>query len=253
MPEKVLSPDGSMMWTGTDWIPAPPENQGHSIQDSVVMGDIKTEVRHEHSHSHSTTVHNTVVHDMEKMVRSHLNTMVDAMAEGRLTDSKNIFERAKQIDYDLAISLHDGEYHPRIVNALCSDAENYCYSMVLNYNFVKRRETLVIYNQKFGNFYRTGIDKIRYVLQWDSDHVRTLLLLAEMMMKHNKFGILPSPSLLKKFKDAEGVYQHVLRIEPMNQFALQGIERIEKARNIMRISTIVIGGFVFVLLILAIA
>lgn len=247
-----MSPDGSMMWTGTDWIPAPPENQGHSIQDSVIMGDIKTEVRHEHSHSHSTTVHNTVVHDMEKMVRSHLNTMVDAMAEGRLADSKNIFERAKQIDYDLAINLHDGEYHPHIVNALCSDAENYCYSMVLNYNFVKRRETLVVYNQKFGNFYKTGIEKVQYVLQWDSDHVRTLLLLAKMMMKVTKFGILPSLSVLNKYKDAENVYQHVLRLKPMNQSALQGIRKIERARMVMKINSMVIGGIVFFLLIVSI-
>jgi hypothetical protein len=247
-----MSPDGSMMWTGTDWIPAPPENQGHSIQDSVVMGDIKTEVRHEHSHSHSTTVHNTVVHDMEKMVRSHLNTMVDAMAEGRLADSKNIFERAKQIDYELAIKLHDGEYHPRIVNALCSDAENYCYSMVLNYNFVKRRETLVVYNQKFGNFYKTGIEKVQYVLQWDSDHVRTLLLLAAMVMKQIKFKILPSLSHWKKYKDAENVYQHVLRLKPMNQSALQGIVKIERARMVMKINSMVIGGIVFFLIILSI-
>jgi hypothetical protein len=124
--------------------------------------------------------------------------------------------------------------------------------MVLNYNFVKRRETLVVYNQKFGNFYKTGIEKVQYVLQWDSDHVRTLLLLAKMMMKVTKFGILPSLSVLNKYKDAENVYQHVLRLKPMNQSALQGIRKIERARMVMKINSMVIGGIVFFLLIVSI-
>ena len=38
----MLSPDGKFMWTGTEWIPAPPSSEGNQInmQDSVMSGDI---------------------------------------------------------------------------------------------------------------------------------------------------------------------------------------------------------------------
>ena len=47
MPDPVISPDGKFMWTGTEWIPAPPASkednsitQSSVITDSVMMGDI---------------------------------------------------------------------------------------------------------------------------------------------------------------------------------------------------------------------
>ena len=43
MTAPVLSPDGKFMWTGNEWIPAPP-NPGQSaninLQDSAVAGDV---------------------------------------------------------------------------------------------------------------------------------------------------------------------------------------------------------------------
>ena len=41
----VMSPDGKFMWTGSEWIPAPPKETEQpsvdlDIHDSVVMGDI---------------------------------------------------------------------------------------------------------------------------------------------------------------------------------------------------------------------
>lgn len=41
MTEKVLSPDGKFMWTGSEWIPAPPTG-GNNIEmkDSVIGGDV---------------------------------------------------------------------------------------------------------------------------------------------------------------------------------------------------------------------
>lgn len=43
MTDSIISPDGKFMWTGTEWIPAPPSSS-HSakvnLQDSVVGGDI---------------------------------------------------------------------------------------------------------------------------------------------------------------------------------------------------------------------
>jgi len=42
MSDLTLSPDGKFMWTGTEWIPAPPSSEGNKInmQDSVIGGDI---------------------------------------------------------------------------------------------------------------------------------------------------------------------------------------------------------------------
>ncbi|MDB9835213.1 hypothetical protein OAC38_04190 [Candidatus Poseidoniaceae archaeon] len=42
MSDRMLSPDGKFMWTGTEWIPAPPSSEGNQInmQDSVMSGDI---------------------------------------------------------------------------------------------------------------------------------------------------------------------------------------------------------------------
>ena len=43
MAEPILSPDGKWMWTGSEWIPAPPSSSQSTkilLQDSVVGGDI---------------------------------------------------------------------------------------------------------------------------------------------------------------------------------------------------------------------
>ena len=42
MSEPIMSPDGNFMWTGSEWIPAPPTNQtsqSMNMQDSAVAGD----------------------------------------------------------------------------------------------------------------------------------------------------------------------------------------------------------------------
>lgn len=45
MEEPVFSPDGKYMWTGSEWIPSPPnDDEGVQIHDSVVMGGV-TEYR----------------------------------------------------------------------------------------------------------------------------------------------------------------------------------------------------------------
>ena len=56
MADKILSPDGKFMWTGSEWIPAPPSTPEQpppntlSMQDSVMSGDIV----------HNTTINNDV-------------------------------------------------------------------------------------------------------------------------------------------------------------------------------------------------
>ena len=54
MTEYIISPDGKSMWTGSEWIPAPPNiestqpspsaNQSGDVSDSVVMGDINRQI-----------------------------------------------------------------------------------------------------------------------------------------------------------------------------------------------------------------
>jgi len=48
MADPIISPDGKFMWTGTEWIPAPPTSaQGaHSninLEDSMMSGDVNIE------------------------------------------------------------------------------------------------------------------------------------------------------------------------------------------------------------------
>ena len=42
MSDPVISPDGKWMWTGDEWIPAPPgsNNASVSLQDSVIAGNV---------------------------------------------------------------------------------------------------------------------------------------------------------------------------------------------------------------------
>ena len=40
MSDRVLSPDGKFMWTGTEWIPAPPAGNNIEMKDSVIGGDV---------------------------------------------------------------------------------------------------------------------------------------------------------------------------------------------------------------------
>ena len=43
MSDRILSPDGKWMWTGNEWIPAPPspsQSANVNIQDGVVGGDV---------------------------------------------------------------------------------------------------------------------------------------------------------------------------------------------------------------------
>ena len=40
MSEPIMSPDGNFMWTGAEWIPAPPSQNQFGITDSVITGDL---------------------------------------------------------------------------------------------------------------------------------------------------------------------------------------------------------------------
>jgi len=47
MPDPIFSPDGKWMWTGSEWIPAPPQEMNakpSGINDSVIMGDVVSNI-----------------------------------------------------------------------------------------------------------------------------------------------------------------------------------------------------------------
>ena len=60
--EPIYSPDGKFMWSGSEWIPVPPEsNQTVNLQDSVIGGDV---------------VHNTVINnDVEAVTTAVISAL----------------------------------------------------------------------------------------------------------------------------------------------------------------------------------
>ena len=79
MADGTLSPDGKYLWTGTEWIPAPPKNiveqeptptTSLNLQDSVMSGDI---------------IHNTVVNNDTTAVTT---AVIEALKELGVLDSK---------------------------------------------------------------------------------------------------------------------------------------------------------------------
>ncbi|MED5308246.1 MAG: hypothetical protein VYA95_02745, partial [Candidatus Thermoplasmatota archaeon] len=62
MSEPVYSPDGKFLWTGSEWIPVPPESsQTVNLQDSVIGGDV---------------VHNTVINnDVEAVTTAVISAL----------------------------------------------------------------------------------------------------------------------------------------------------------------------------------
>ena len=65
MSEPIYSPDGKFMWSGSEWIPAPPKaSQTLNMQDSVVGGDV---------------VHNTVINNDVDAVTNAVITALERL------------------------------------------------------------------------------------------------------------------------------------------------------------------------------
>ncbi len=236
MAEPILSPDGLMELTDGKWVNRDATIiEGHRVQDSVIMGDINTNV----THNHSTSVHNTVIQDSERLIRSHLNTMVDALVEDRDQDAKKIFESAKQIDYDFAIKLHNEEYVDKIVGVLYISAKNYCLSTLAD--SYTRTETRAVYLHRFNHNWRIGFNKLDRVLRWNPIHLPTLFLITDMYNKSTFGGGYRNEQLIK-------IYNKILLIDPRNTLAQNSLDRIiwKKKRNtVIKISYAFIGTALF--------
>ena len=58
MADPIFSPDGKWMWTGSEWIPAPPSSASSAdstinLQDSMMSGDVKVD---QNSNDASSTI-----------------------------------------------------------------------------------------------------------------------------------------------------------------------------------------------------
>ena len=98
MPDTVLSPDGKYLWTGSEWIPAPPaNNQNLNMQDSVIGGDV----------IHNKTVINNDVDAVTGAVISALERL--GMVNKYETSSKmeEVIETEISQTDDATLSLND--------------------------------------------------------------------------------------------------------------------------------------------------
>lgn len=100
MSEPIYSPDGKFMWSGSEWIPAPPKgNQILNMQDSVVGGDV---------------VHNTVINNDVDAVTTAVITALERLG------MVNKHETASQIEEiiespilaELEVGMHVEYYSP---------------------------------------------------------------------------------------------------------------------------------------------
>jgi len=198
MSEPIISPDGKMMWSGTNWIPLPAPSTAN-VQDSVVMGDINTKIEH--------SVHNTYSQDTEKLVRNHLNLVTEKMDLGQFIQADEMYEKAKHIDYELATELYNGEFRVIFVaalwNELSSRPKRYADNHLVVWRFIEER--------------------VSRILTFDEGHIPSLLLLAEISLeKIDQYLFFKEVA----FQQAEFSWLRVLSVEPNNEIALNGLKNL---------------------------
>jgi hypothetical protein len=224
MSEPILSPDGKMMWSGTDWIPLPAQPTAN-VQDSVVMGDINTKIEH--------SVHNTYSQDTEKLVRNHLNLVAEKMGLGQFIQADEMYEKAKHIDYELATELYNGEFRGIFVAALWNELSSH----------PKMDDK---YNPMVSRFIE---DRVSQILAFDEEHVPSLLLLTKISLARISIDLF---YLGQSFDRAEFNCRRVLSVEPDNEVALNGLRKIEFLKKCHGIKIVVLSlvGLFFVTLII---
>ena len=200
MSEPILSPDGKMMWDGSDWIQIPVQSTTN-IQDSVVMGDINTKIEH--------SVHNTYSQDTEKMVRNHLHITADKMASSQFDEADAMFEKAKQIDYHLANKLYNEEFAPIFVDSLWSELS-----------------ALNVWNHSNLDI-KLVVDRINRIHKIDMNHLPSLLMSAELLR------LRPNNSMNRytRLKEARKIYNRILSLDPENIDAKKGITAINSSKR----------------------
>ena len=208
MSDSVISPDGKWIWNGTDWIPLQPLSNTN-VQDSIVMGDVNTKIEH--------SVKNTYTQDTEKSVRNHLNLVAEKMGLGLFDQADEIYEKAKHIDYQLAIELYNGEFCEIFISAIWEELSQY-----------KKKDELIIE------------DRISRILKFDKNHIPSLQLMFEMSLEYAQKNVLQAG--YSGINKAELDCNKILAVDPKNEMALNGIETINFLKKVRFIGKVTLSA-----------
>ena len=100
MTDPVYSPDGKFIWSGSEWIPAPPKgNQTLNMQDSVVGGDV---------------VHNTVINNDVDAVTTAVITALERLGMVNKHETASKIEEIIEspIQAELEVGMHVEYFSP---------------------------------------------------------------------------------------------------------------------------------------------
>ena len=218
MSEPVMSPDGKHMWTGNEWIPAPPggsNNVSVSLQDSVVTGDINTEI------NYATTINKNIINDNETTIRSHMKSMIENVKSGNSAQAFEIYERAKQIDFELAKGIYEKEFYDNIVSLLYNNAFNFCESVIHTkltaHKDSNRGQVQII---RYRENYNVAVNLINDLINLSPNYLPSYFLMIKMVQSNgidfNKVARLNAINV---------VYEKILKIDSKNHEARVSLER----------------------------
>ena len=206
MSTPVISPDGKMQWDGTQWIPLNPNT--NIIQDSVVMGDLKTEINYQQNFS--TTVNN-ISTDNNLLIRSHLKSMLDKIRGNRIEEGFMLLENAKLIDYDLAEKMFRDDFLPHVIQALYQHTSKFCHQFVINFRASTNSRTRSFELNQFSQNYNNAVSKINWILELDPKHIPSLFLLIQVVNRNSK-----DFTFFKRHKELIRIAQKIITLDNSN-------------------------------------
>jgi hypothetical protein len=230
MSDPIFSPDGKFMWTGSDWIPAPPDQPLPQInmQDSVIAGDLVQ----------NTTINMT----QEKDLHNYMKTMVDSLSEGREEKAREIYELAKKINYETAVSLYENEYAVQIANAQIDAFELFFIKELKDKapKTLTQMEKLISFSSQVASAKATGLE----LLQSKGDVNRVYRILGEIGIEYRGLKI----SKINNENMAEWAYKHLKPTHPAVASALKKkYDEVSQNDKDMVIFTIV--GLIFLIIV----
>ncbi|DAC14557.1 MAG TPA: hypothetical protein D7I06_08740 [Candidatus Poseidoniales archaeon] len=174
MTAPVMSPDGQFMWTGAEWIPAPPNSNFSpiNVQDSVVMGNI------------TNITNNNSQNDIE----NYFLTMLDAFAEGRDQAAYEILEKAKKINYNQAMTMFNSSWHEKISNSRLIGIELF-YNVHLSGQAPPSWNMNDITTLPLIGPLEIFYTRILSLLEYDEENRNAWILLAEASIEYHSFKL----------------------------------------------------------------
>ena len=132
------------------------------------MGGISTEVKYE------TTVNKTIINDNETTIISHMKSMIETMNSGNIQEGFAIYNRAKQIDFDLAVKLYNSEYIHIVVEILYQHGSIFNSAMMFKISSNVNLRRCIKLIQKQGN---SAVAKINHIFELDPNHIPSYFFL----------------------------------------------------------------------------